>query len=65
MEKWEVSSICLLDENLKEQKAIRLPFSTSYAARFWSAGKYAIVEDSERRQLWGVDLETEKWLRIY
>jgi len=65
MEKWEVSSICLLDANLTEQKAIRLPFSTSYAANIWSVGKTAIVENTERHQLWGVDLATEKWVRIY
>jgi hypothetical protein len=50
---------------LKEQKAIRLPFTTYYTAQFWSAGKYAIVENTENHQLWGVDLETEQWLRIY
>jgi hypothetical protein len=61
----EVSSICLLDENLTEQKAIRLPFSTYYASRIWSAGKYGIVENTENHQLWSVDLGTEKWLRIY
>jgi ABC-type transport system involved in multi-copper enzyme maturation permease subunit len=65
MEKWEVSFICLLDANLTEQIAIRLPFSTSYAANIWSAGKYAIVENTERHQLWGLDLATEKWTRIY
>jgi hypothetical protein len=61
----EASSICLLDENLTEQKAIRLPFSTYYASRIWSAGKYAVVENTERHQLWGLDLTTEKWTRIY
>jgi ABC-type transport system involved in multi-copper enzyme maturation permease subunit len=61
----DVSSICLLDANLTEQTAIRLPFSTHYASRIWSAGKYAIVENTENHQLWGVDLETEKWTRIY
>ena len=61
----EISSICLLDANLTEQKAIRLPFTTFYAAKFWSAGKYAIVENTERHELWGADLETEKWLRVY
>lgn len=61
----EVSSICLLDANLTEQKAIRLPFSSYFASRIWSAGQYAIVEDTERHQLWGVNLETEQWLRIY
>lgn len=61
----EVSSICFLDANLTEQKAIRLPFSSHYASRIWSAGKYAIVENTETHQLWGVDLETEQWLRIY
>jgi len=61
----EVPSICLLDANLTEQKAIRLPFTTYYAAQFWSAGKYAIVENTEKHQLWGVDLTTEKWIQIY
>jgi hypothetical protein len=61
----EVSFICLLDANLLEQKAFRLPFTTYYTAQFWSGGKYAIVENSENHQLWGVDLETEKWLRVY
>jgi hypothetical protein len=61
----EVSSICLLDASLTEQKAIRLPFETYYASRLWSAGKYALIENTERHHLWGVDLDTEKWLRIY
>jgi ABC-type transport system involved in multi-copper enzyme maturation permease subunit len=61
----EVSLICLLDANLTEQRAIRLPFGSYYASRIWSAGKYAIVENTENHQLWGVDLGTEQWLRIY
>jgi len=61
----EVSSICFLDANLAEQKAIRLPFSSHYASRIWNAGKYAIIENTENHQLWGIDLETEQWLRIY
>ena len=61
----EVPSICLLDANLTEQKAIRLPFTTYYSSQFWSAGKYAIVENTEKHQLWGVDLTTEKWIQIY
>ncbi len=61
----KVSSICFLDANLSEQKAIRLPFRSHYASRIWSAGKYAIVEDTENHQLWGVDLGTDQWLRIY
>jgi ABC-type transport system involved in multi-copper enzyme maturation permease subunit len=61
----ENSSICLLDTDLAEQKGYRLPFSSNKAERIWSAGKYVVVEDTQRHQLWGVDLETEKWLRIY
>jgi hypothetical protein len=61
----EVSSICLLDANLTEQKAIPLPFATYYTVQIWSAGKYAIVENNENYQLWGFDLTTEKWLRVY
>jgi len=61
----EVSSICFLDINLTEQRAIRLPFGSYYASRIWSAGKYAIVGNTEKNQLWGVDLTTEKWLQIY
>ena len=61
----EVSFICLLNANLTEQRAIRLPFTTYYTAQFWSAGKYAIVENNENYQLWGVDLTTEKWIRVY
>lgn len=59
------SYICLLDADLEEQKAIQLPFTTDYPAPIWSAGNDAIVEDTERQQLWAVDLKTEKWLRIY
>jgi hypothetical protein len=59
------SLICLLGANLTEQKAIRLPFRTYYAAQIWSAGKYAIVENTENHQLWGIDLTTEKWIRVY
>jgi hypothetical protein len=61
----DVSSICLLDKNLPEQKAIRLPFTSYYPAPIWIVGKYAVVENTENYQLWGVDLTTEKWLRIY
>jgi hypothetical protein len=49
----EVSSICLLDASLTEQKAIRLPFETYYASRLWSAGKYALIENTERHHLGG------------
>ncbi len=63
--KGEASQICLLDTDLTEQKAIRLPFSTFYPARVWGAGNYVIVEDTERHQLWGIDLEIDNWLRIY
>ena len=61
----KVSFLCILDANLTEQKALRLPFDTYYASRFWSAGQYAIAEDTEDHQLWGVDLTTDKWVRIY
>jgi ABC-type transport system involved in multi-copper enzyme maturation permease subunit len=57
--------ISLLDGDLTEQKAIRLPFASYYPPQIWSAGKYAIVENTEKHQLWGVDLTTEKWLQIY
>ena len=59
------SYICLLNADLKEQKSIRLPFLTYYPVRIWSAGNNVIVEDAQRHQLWGVDLDTEKWVRIY
>jgi hypothetical protein len=56
----EVSSLCLLDANLAEQRAVRLPFSSHYASRIWSAGNYAIVGDEERHELWGVDLTPDR-----
>lgn len=31
----------------------------------WSAGKYAIIENTENHQIWGVDRITKKWLRVY
>ncbi len=61
----DISYLCVLDTDLIEQKAIRLPFVTYGIVPIWSAGKYVVVEDTERHQLWGVDLETEEWLRIY
>ncbi len=61
----EAPSICLLDADLKEQQAIRLPFTTYYPGPVWSAGNYVVVEYTARHQLWMVDLTTEKWLRIY
>jgi hypothetical protein len=61
----EGSSMCILDANLVEQKSLRLPFNNKYASRFWSTGKYAIVENTEKHELWGVDLITDKWIRIY
>ena len=61
----EGSSMCLLDANLVEQKSLRLPFHTKYAPRFWSAGNYAIVENTEKHELWGADLTTDKWRKIY
>jgi hypothetical protein len=61
----EISYLCILDDNLTEQKTIRLPHASYYPNRIWSVGNYIVVEDTERQQLWGVDLETEKWLRIY
>jgi ABC-type transport system involved in multi-copper enzyme maturation permease subunit len=61
----ETSSLCLLDINLTERKTIRLPSASSYPRQIWSAGKYAIVEDLEGHHLWGVDLDSEKWVRVY
>jgi len=61
----ETSSLCLLDANLTERKTIRLPFASSYPKQIWSAGNYAIVEDPQRHQLWGVNLDSEKWVRVY
>jgi hypothetical protein len=57
--------VFVLDENLSEQKAIPLPFDTYYASSIWSAGGAVVVEDTERRRLWAVDLETEEWRRVY
>ena len=60
-----VASLCLLDADLTEQKAIPFPFASYYASRFWSAGSTVIVEDTEQHDLWGLNLTTDKWLRIY
>jgi hypothetical protein len=57
--------ISLLDANLIEQKTIRLPFPSHYPPQIWTAGKYAIVENTENLQLWVLDLTTEKWIQIY
>jgi len=61
----DVSYLCLLDANLTEQKVLRLPFSSDYPPRAWSAGNYAIVGNTEKHELWGADLTTDKWIRIY
>jgi len=61
----EGSFMCILDANIVEQKSLRLPLHTKYAPRFWSVGNYAIVEDTEKYEIWGADLTTDKWLKIY
>jgi ABC-type transport system involved in multi-copper enzyme maturation permease subunit len=61
----ELSYLCILNTNLTEHKAIRLPFMTYYPAKIWTAGNFVIVEDTERHRLWGVDLTTEKWVKVY
>ena len=61
----EVSSVCLLNPDLIEQKAIPFPFVSDSASPFWSAGSTVIVEDTERHHLWALNLTTDKWLRIY
>ncbi|MEW5901526.1 MAG: hypothetical protein AB1715_08715, partial [Acidobacteriota bacterium] len=61
----DASSLCVLDGNLIERKAFRLPFLSYYPTQLWGADHYVFVIDSEKHQLWGVDLKTEEWTRIY
>ncbi|OGD23124.1 MAG: hypothetical protein A2W03_11735 [Candidatus Aminicenantes bacterium RBG_16_63_16] len=60
-----VSSLSLLDGSLREQKTLQLPFSTRYSAQVLGGGRYAFVVNSEKHELWSVDLNTDKWSRIY
>jgi len=60
-----VSSLSVLDGNLTEQKTIPLPFSTSYPAQVLGAGQYAFVVNSGQYELWCVDLQSDRWQKIY
>jgi ABC-type transport system involved in multi-copper enzyme maturation permease subunit len=63
--KGETSYLCFLNTELIEKTAVRLPFASSYPRQIWSTGNYAIIEVLERHQIWGVNLNTDKWRRIY
>jgi hypothetical protein len=58
-------SLMLLDASLMEQKTVPLPFSTHYPAQVWGAGHYALVTNTEKHQLWSIDLLTDRWQRVY
>jgi len=57
--------ICVLDDQLNEIKAIPLPWVTGDGLRLEAAGEVIFAREYDKRQLWTLDLETEKWSRIY
>jgi hypothetical protein len=60
-----VSLLTILNGRLREEREIALPFSTFYPARVWGAGHYAFVANTEKSQLWMIDLNTDHWQRVY
>ncbi len=58
-------SICVLDEGLNEIKAVPLPWLTGDGLRLDAAGKVIFAWEYDKRQLWTLDLETEKWRQVY
>jgi ABC-type transport system involved in multi-copper enzyme maturation permease subunit len=58
-------SICVLDEELNEVKAVPLPWMTGDGLRLDAAGKVIFAWQYDKRELWTVDLETEKWRKVY
>jgi ABC-type transport system involved in multi-copper enzyme maturation permease subunit len=61
----DISTLCFMDSNLTEWKTLRFPFQTYYTAQLRGAEHYAFVIDNERYQLWGADLNSDRWRRIY
>ena len=58
-------SLSVLDGNLTEKRTLPLPFTTNSAFQVRGAGQYVFVVNTEKSQLWSVDLNTDKWRRIY
>jgi len=58
-------SICVLDKELNEIKAFPLPWIAGEGLRLDGTGKVIFAWEYGGRQLWSIDLETEKWRRIY
>jgi hypothetical protein len=57
--------LCVLDKNLTEQMALKFPFSSSQPAEIRGTDNYVFAINTEKQQLWGIDLETKRWRRIY
>jgi hypothetical protein len=47
------------------KKTLPLPFTTNSAFQVRGAGQYVFVVNTEKSQLWSVDLNSDKWRRIY
>lgn len=56
-----VSMLAVLDGSLTDQKTIPLP--TPYPAQVLGGGQYAFVVNTH--ELWSLNLNTDKWIRIY
>lgn len=55
----------LLDGTLAEKKAVPLPFSAPCPAQVLGGDRSAFVVNSEKHELWFVDLNKDRWSRIY
>jgi hypothetical protein len=55
----------VLGEDFKEEKSIKVIGRIRNPRHIWGLDDMVLVEDQEKRGLWRLDLETEKWKKVY
>ena len=52
-------------EDFSEEKRIKIPDSIEAPEYLWGLGNRALIYDAEKPRLWRVDLNTQKWKKVY
>ena len=57
--------LVIMDEDFQEEKTINVPMQFKDAIRVWGLENIAILKGTWRGAIWQVNLETEKWKKVY
>ncbi len=56
----------IFGEDFNEEKQLKIPFHLEYGKPYiWGLNNIVLVKNSEKNELWRINLDTEKWRKIY